>query len=305
MEGHRLEFRESENPWAPTAVVAEINARTGSELALVGLSEQTGGTSSAAYVRWPDGRDGALTRTATPLDRMCQTAEVMAMVRARGIPVPRHDLVLELADGRVAVVQERLPGRHASRIGRTAVDAMVAMNDRFAGLLVDRSDVPLPPAFLTPRHEDHDHPWHETLGRYSERSRRVLRRFFELGGGGNASRMTGDDVVHTDYSFGNVLFDEDGQISGVVDWNFGVNRGDCRYALLGMRGHLANEGDQYEGCQDAIDRLDEVLETTIEPSLLRAYWVHRTVQGVHWAIHDHLRPDRIDHDLDVAESHLD
>ena len=32
MTDHRLEFTDSENPWAPTAVIAEINERTGSGL---------------------------------------------------------------------------------------------------------------------------------------------------------------------------------------------------------------------------------------------------------------------------------
>jgi hypothetical protein len=43
MREHRLEFTASENPWGPTAVVAEINERTGSGLALVGLAEQASG----------------------------------------------------------------------------------------------------------------------------------------------------------------------------------------------------------------------------------------------------------------------
>ena len=67
MTEHKLEFTLSENPWAPTAVVAEINDHTGSGLELVGLSDQVGGTSSAAFVEWPDGRQAALTRTTTPL----------------------------------------------------------------------------------------------------------------------------------------------------------------------------------------------------------------------------------------------
>ncbi len=116
--------------------------------------------------------------------------------------------------------------------------------------------------------------------------------------------MTGDDLVHTDYSLGNVLWDEGGQISGVVDWNFGVARGDRRFALLGLRSHLATEGDQYEGQLDALDRLDEVLDTTLDPALLRLYRVHWAVHRVHSAIHDNLRPERIEHDLHLAEDHL-
>jgi len=301
MTDHRLEFTDSENPWAPTAVMAEINERTDSGLEPVGLAEQTGGTSSAAYVRWPDGRDGVLTRTKTPLDRMRQTADVLSMIRSRGLPVPRHDLVIELADGYVAVVQERLPGRHAGRVDDTVIDAMVAMNERFANLLVDRPDVAPPPAFSP--FGTGDHPWHGTLGRYSARSRRLLGRIREIGPDG-PYQMTEADAVHTDYSLGNVLFDERGQISGIVDWNFGVARGDRRFALLGMRFHLATEGDQYEGQHLAIDRLDGILATMMDPALLRIYWAHLTAHRVHWSIHNGVLPERIDHDLSFAESYL-
>ena len=301
MREHRLEFTDSENPWAPTAVVAEINERTGSGLELVGLAAQTGGTSSAAFIRWPDGRDGVLTRTSTPLDRMRQTAEVLSMVRSLGLPVPRHDLVIELADGGVVVVQERLPGRHAGRVDAGAIDAVVAMNERFACLLVDRPDVPPPPAFPAPG--PGDHPWERTLGRYSERTRRLLRRIREIGGG-EPRELVGADLVHTDYSLGNVLWDEEGNITGVVDWNRGVARGDRRFALLGMRVDLATEGDRYEGQQDAIERLDEVIAATIEPTLLRVYWAHWTAHNVHWSIHHNFQSERIEQDLQLAESHL-
>lgn len=306
MSDHRVEFTLSENPWAPTAVVAEINDRTDSGLDLVGLAEQTGGTSSAAYVRWPDGRHGALTRTSTPLDRMRQTADVLSMARSRGLPVPRHDLVIALADGHVAVVQERLPGRHAGRVDASVIDAMVAMNEQFAGLLVDRSDVPSPPTFPTPG--PGHHPWEQTLGRYSDRSRRLLRRFREMGGG-DLHEMTGDDLVHTDYTFDNVLFDESGRISGIVDWNFGAARGDRRFALLSLRINLAGyrldpDGGEHGVQPVTVDRLDEILDTTIDPARLRIWWAHKAVHSVHWSIRHNFRPERINSDLRFAESHL-
>src|SRR4051794_39518139 len=113
---HKLEFRLSENPWAPTAVIDEVNARTGSGLMLTGLADQVGGCSSAAFVAWPDGRESALTRTPTPLAVMRQTADVLNELRRHRLPVPAHQLVLELTDGYVAVVQERLPGRHVDSL---------------------------------------------------------------------------------------------------------------------------------------------------------------------------------------------
>ncbi len=46
-----------------------------------------------AFVRWPDGREAALTRTETPLERMQQTADVLNTLRARGPPMTANDLI--------------------------------------------------------------------------------------------------------------------------------------------------------------------------------------------------------------------
>ena len=134
------------------------------------------------------------------------------------------------------------------------MDAMVAMNERFAHLLTDRPDVPLPAAF--PTSDGGGDRWEETLGHYSDRTRRVLKRLHEIEGG-EPYVMAGNDLLHTDYSLGNVLFDDNGQISGIVDWNFGADRGDRRYALLAIRANLVNEGAWYSrdsGCSRSTGR---------------------------------------------------
>lgn len=133
---HHLEFTLSENPWAPTAVIEEINARTGAGLTLTGISGQAGGVSSAAFVRWPDGRDGALTRTRSPLARMRRTAAVLDMVRARGLPVPRHDLLLaqrsptQFAVDTSIVVPQLLGHHHAAQ--KVRVESAVVLITGFA-----------------------------------------------------------------------------------------------------------------------------------------------------------------------------
>lgn len=294
MVEYRLEFRLSENPWAPTAVVGEINERTGARLTLTGLSEQVGGTSSAAFVRWPDGREAALTRTKTPLERMQQTANVLNTLRARGLPVPRHDLLLTLADGQVAVVQERLPGRQPDRADVAMVDALLELNEQFRDVLADAPDVPPPDAFPTG-----EPPWAETLGRHSDRSRRVLDRLREVEGD-SLFQLTGDDLVHVDYSIENALFDESGTLTGMVDWNFGVARGDRRFSLLRLKRSVA---DDYDAPPEAIDHVDRMLET-LGTELLRTFSIHLAVHRVHRSIHDRFTPERIDSDLRTAESHL-
>lgn len=306
MSAHRVEFRDSENSWAPTAVVEELEDRTGIRLEVVGLAAQTGGRSSAAYVRWPDGRDGVLTRTKPSLERMRQTADVLASVRARGVPVPQHELVIELADGYVAVMQERLPGTPPSRVDAAVIDAMVATNERFAGLLADWPDVPVPSAF--PPAGPSDHPWERTLGRYGDRGRRLLARIIELGGG-EPYRMVGHDLVHTDFILGNVLHDEDGRVTGVIDWNAGAARGDHRFALVALLVDLdgyrpAAGGGPHAVQPDARERLDELVRQRIDPALLRIYWTQWRAHKVHRAIHNNRSPEEIDDGLRLAETQL-
>lgn len=297
MVEHRMEFRLSENPWAPTAVIEQINEQTGAGLSLTGLSSQVGGSSSAAFARLPDGREVALTRTRLSMDRMRQTADVLNKLSDRGFPVPRHEMVMSLSDGRVAVVQERLPGDQPDRVDIGMIDALVELNERFHDALSDMQFVPRPEAFPTTAAP----LWETTLGRHSDRSRRVLERIRAIEGG-SLFQMSGDDLVHIDFSIENALFDRSGELTGIVDWNFGVARGDRRFSLLRLKSNVAGD---YNASAAVVDHVDRILETSLGPELLRTYSIHRAVQGVHHSIHNQLSPDRIESDLRRAESLLD
>lgn len=291
---HPIEFRLSENPWAPTAVVEEINARTGTGLVITGLADQVGGVSSAAFVAWPDGRQSALTRPRTPLGLMQLTATVINEVRKQGLPVPEYELVLELGDGYLAVVQERLPGQHVNTLDQTTVAAFIATNERFAGLLRRHPQVPPPPAF--PNHGPGYGAFEETIGGHSLRGRRLLTRLLEVDGG-RPARMHGDDLVHTDYSPGNVLFDDAGQVSGVVDWNFGVARGDRHYALIGLQWNSVGVRTIKP---EEMTRINSAL-TVLDPNLRRSYEAHWAAHQVHRSITEGFPTKRIESDLAFAE----
>lgn len=291
---HPIEFRLSENPWAPTVVVEEINRRTGAGLTVTGLADQVGGVGSAAFVAWPDGRQSALTHPRTSLAAMELTATVLNDVREQGLPVPEYQLVLDLYDGYVAVVQERLPGHHAETLDQTTVATFVAANERFAGLLRRHPQVPPPPDFPA------DGPgygvFESTIGRYGERGRRLLARLLEVDGG-RPLRMHGDDLVHTDYSPGNVLFDDAGQVSGIVDWNFGVARGDRHFALVGLPwGRVGRRTIKAEEQRT----IDAVLGE-LDPGTLRSYEAHHAVHRVHESITDAFPRERIEAALTLAE----
>lgn len=172
----------------PASLVEVVNSRCDYELTLVGEAEQ-GETSGAVYVRWPDGREGVITRTNKPLERMRQTADVVESLRRRGLPVPRQE------------------------------------------------PIPL------------------------------------------------DDVYWTVL---NVLFDNTGEISAIVDWNGGVARGDRCFALVGLRADLTlgawMQANHPQVLQEAIDRLDDYLTSVLDPTLMRRYWAHCTVHRLHWTI---------------------
>jgi aminoglycoside phosphotransferase (APT) family kinase protein len=181
---------------------------------------------------------------------------------------------------------------------------MLELNERFAGVLAARPDVPVPSLYL--RESGPSFPRHETLAGYDERSRRMLRLIREAGAG-EPHEMTGDDLVHTDFTVPNVLFDESGNVTGIVDWNFGVARGDRKFGLVKLRFDLTwalryAPADERADMRRAIDRVDVALEE-LPADVLRIYWAHRTLYQLHWAILSGQR-DVVELHLELGESRL-
>ena len=263
-------------------LVRVLNERAGCDLELVELVEQ--GQSGAAYVRWPDGRDAVVTTALASMGRMRQTAEVLAGVKALGLPVPEHQFLFQLDDGTVAVVQERLPGSSAVVAEVTTVDAIIAMNERFAGLLSDRPDIPAPRLSLG---RPGDPISSAPLERHSPRSRRLLRLIQEAGGDGTGE-MVGDDLVHVDLTVPNVLFAQDGSISGVIDWSYGVARGDRHYGIVKLLHTLsfdaASPDADHHPSSEAVRWVNQFVEATLDSATLRRYWAHQTLNMLYWTI---------------------
>jgi aminoglycoside phosphotransferase (APT) family kinase protein len=285
-------------------LVAEVNQRAGTDLQVVGVAEH-GQSGGAAFVRWPDGRDGVVSHSPLQIEDACRTADVLAAAKSAGLPVPHHELLVELAGGGIAVVQERLPGRPASRTDTRVIEAMLAVNEQFAGLLAERTDIQIPPLFL--RESGPIVPRHEVLEGYNDRSRRLLSRIHQVGAAKH-HEMEGNDLVHPDFTVPNVLFDDAGQISGVVDWNLGAARGDRHWALIKLRFDLtwaaaSPGGEQTSTQQDAIERVDRAIDSSIDPDLLQTYWAHWTLVQLHWAIL-HQPAEVIDLHLELGESRL-
>ncbi|WP_155830330.1 phosphotransferase [Glycomyces tenuis] len=290
----------------PTAVrdrriVSEINRRTGAGLTMTGRS-LFGRLGGAVYAEWPDGRPAVVTRFLGSLAEARRTAGVLAHVRDSGLPVPRHELVVQLDDG-VFFVQERLPSASPQRLSPARMEAIVGINDRFADALAARPEVPAPPQ-CSPRGGGSD-PRHEVLAGHGPRSRRVLEQIVRITERA-PDGMVGADLVHVDLSGANVLFDESGAATGVVDWNLGAYRGDRLFALVQTRFDRewfvrSPDADPVETA--AAFRLDEILAERIPPDTLRLYWAWWMLRQLARAIRT-ASPEAVDWHLDLAESRL-
>lgn len=283
------------------ALVEAVNRCSGAGLQMTGRAEH-GTLGGAIYVRWPDGRPGVITRFLGTLAEAERTASVLDHARRHGLPVPRHDLVLAV-DQDVIVVQERLPGSPSAQVTPAVIDAIVELNDRFAGVLADRPDVPILPLCLD-RSGD-PYPRHEVLAAHSDRSRRILDAIRKIGADG-PREMTGDDVLHIDLTGPNMLFDDTGVITGIVDWNLGAYRGDRHLALVKTRFEEEwgiHSAPPNPNAVASAAHLDNILTERVPTATLHRYWAHRILYQLYWAIQES-PPEILDWHFEVAETRL-
>jgi Ser/Thr protein kinase RdoA (MazF antagonist) len=176
-------------------------------------------------------------------------------------------------------------------VDRDLLEAMIALTDRFAGLA---GDLPVPSMYLL--ESGPGFCLHESLERYDDRTRRLLDRVREVGRD-EPGGMTGDDLVHLDFHTGNVLVDEHGELTGIVDWD-GIGRGDRRFGLVTLRfdAHVRLAGTD-------LTWFDELLDHVLSPAELRLYWAHMSLRLVDWSNRHHTPADTTLW-LDFAETRM-
>ena len=282
-------------------LVSAVNRQAGCQLRFAGTAE-LGETAGAALVEWPDGRPSVLTTATVSLDVMTATAEALSVAHANRCPVPRHELVVQLESGVVAVVQERLPGHHPTGVDEDLIDLLVTANDGFADLLVARPELVLPHIDLSGLGSA---DLQEPLKQYSDRSRRLLQHLQRVEQ--PAREPQREDLVHSDLTVSNMLV-QDHQVSGVIDWNNGAFRGDRGFALVKLLFDLtweaaAPNGGRHRVQAGGLTRLEQVLQETVDPGDLRSYWAHWTLQMLHWTIRA-ANTTVIDLHLDLGERGL-
>ena len=249
-----------------------------------------GGQVGAAYVRWPGGRRSVLT-LAPPgaASAARRTDALLALGRAHGVPAPRYVMVQELP-GATVIVQEVLPGTPPAALARRTVESMIEVNERCRGILAGRDD-PAPSLYL--REDGPGFCLHQPLAAYGRRTARLLAQIEEAGAA-VPEHLAGTDLVHFDFHPENVLIDQAGTVTGVVDWD-GAGRSHGYFDLYTLRFDLARRAPELGRW------LAGQLRGAAPDEVVLACWAHMSLRLVDWCIRHYTAP-YVTTWLEVAEA---
>ena len=165
---------------------------------------------------------------------LCGPAPGLDELRSRGVPVPEYPHVLAV-DGWTLSAQQVLPGASVRNPSRAMVEQVVECVAAMAGVAC-----PLPAPDLRPWGASVVHTltvgvdgWamHEPLRTGGRRSAAVLDRMKAIGADADPAWFPTDGLVHLDLHTDNILFDDDGPLTGIIDWE-GACGGDHRFDLV-------------------------------------------------------------------------
>ena len=196
-------------------VVSEINATHDLRLRVLGRCD--GGFQGGAWLAVnPDGKQAVLKwRRTTGPSMVCEVAEVIRRVRARGYPTPAWLASGVTGDGASYHVQEFVPGTGSTPLTPPKVELLLGVLERQANLdpalthdwsrrveTVVRGDPPDGPRRVV-----------KSLG---VRGRALLDRYDRLLAGFGPVQVPSGDLVHGDFNSCNILLHR-GVVSGVID----------------------------------------------------------------------------------------
>lgn len=254
------------------ATIDQINESTGADLEREGRAG-AGALGGAIFARWPDGRQAVITVFHGNGVAARRVAAAVNELAAVGLPVPRHDLVVELGN-RVVFVQERLPSCSPRKLSAAQIDAIHAVNEQFAGAGALVTDVPPINDWFLP---EGPHSYDRVTALAADHGDRAPAVVSHLVNTAMASQdlLRGDDIVHVDLNAANVLFNDDDHATGVVDWNLGVFTGPRDLALIQTRFDrewFVQMPTRDAGETAAVRYLDRLIAERVDESRRRAWW---------------------------------
>ncbi|MEV6610749.1 aminoglycoside phosphotransferase family protein [Kutzneria sp. NPDC051319] len=207
-----------------------------------------------------------------------EVVEVTSRLRSLRYPVPRV-IAADRLDDIAFYVQEKLPGSPSDELDVDQLEALIDLVELHAGAAQGLSSPRM--SWGEQIHRDLADPGHWTprkraLVAHSPRAADLVRHIESFAGGLDLSRLPADDVVHTDYGLGNMLFLAGG-LSGVIDWD-GWRPGDRRADLVTLWFALRIGTDQTRTSTE----LRRHLRRVMEPELLWAYSAHNVLRTLGW-----------------------
>ena len=265
--------------------------------AVVAVGKLPGGEVGAGLVRYPDGPESVVTWAPPPrpgtrprftVDGVLAMLEVACAV---GNPGPRYEAVVPLADGGVAVLQERIDGVPVSTVSPVLVDQAVSLALARRGALAGRVPPP-PPTKLFLRESGAGFCHHDTLRTFDDETRALLAQV-EAVGRDIGDELAGTDLVHFDYTMGNVLVapDDPDRLVAVVDWD-GAGMGDVTFDLVVLAFDLSWRAPALAEVVEARTRAGS------DDARYAQCWAHISLRLVDWSIRHH--PNTVAHWLSVS-----
>jgi Phosphotransferase enzyme family len=281
-------------------VVRAIAAAGGPTLQLRELL--SGGAVGAWVVRWDDGHESVMTwspplREGQRPGSLDRAIEMMDLAADAGVPVPRYEAVVPLADGGVAVVQERIVGVTPELVTPGLIDRLLKLVECRRGLTAGTAFAGQPlPLYL--RSDGPGFCLHDPVRTFSATTAVLLDAIEDAVDDDDDDQLDGVDVVHLDFHIGNVLVDpgDPARVVAIVDWG-GAAPGQVELdlAILAFDLTWRSPGP----IQERVER--HLLETT-EQRLFAKVWAHASLRLLDWTVRHF--PHDIDHWTTVAARHL-
>jgi hypothetical protein len=185
---------------------------------------------------------------------------------------------MPLGDGGVVVLQEFVAGVRPN-LNVDVITSLLELTDRRRGVLKgtryesERTRLYLiddGPGFCV----------HGPLREHNRRTRRLLD-WIEAVGRSEVDAVAGDDLVHFDYHFGNVLVDprDQSRVVAILDWD-GARSGDVGVDDV----NLALDLVLYNAEPTLVDQIADHLAQTTTENARRAYWAHGLLKLVDWRL---------------------